>query len=68
MLICTPEGTLPTSPRAMERVEAALATCGVWPWEMFSVDNSSCGMAPLSVPEDGDVRWAQLKEVMMTGV
>ena len=55
-LICTPSGELPTGAEASERVDAALAACGIKRWEMFAVDNAACADAPLSVPASGDVR------------
>lgn len=59
-LICTPSGRLPEGPAAEARVDAALAACGIRRWEMYTVDNTQCGEAPLSVPDYGDVRWREL--------
>lgn len=59
-LICTPSGRVPEDPEATRRIDAALASCGIRPWEMYTVDNAQCDEAPLSVPDYGDVVWREL--------
>lgn len=38
--------------RHHQRIKLALEKCGIKPWELFSVDNSSCSSAPLGLPDD----------------
>lgn len=55
-LICSRTGAVPRGDEATQRIDAALAACGIRRWEMFEVDNCKCADAPLSVPRSGDTR------------
>eukprot|EP00892_Ulva_mutabilis_P006169 jgi/Ulvmu1/3924/UM018_0147.1 len=59
-LICTPTGRAPQGAAAQQRVDAALAACGIRRWEMYAVDNKQCTEAPLSVPDYGNIQWREL--------
>lgn len=59
-LICTPSGSVPEDPAAMQRINAALDRCGIRSWEMFDVNNDCCSDAPLSVPDYGFTDWREL--------
>jgi len=45
----TKDGTYPTEPDTLERLEAALDSAGIKPWELSFVDNSACAGAPLAM-------------------
>lgn len=59
-LICTPSGTAPDDPAAMQCINAALERCGIRAWEMFDVNNECCSDAPLCVPDYGSTEWRGL--------
>jgi hypothetical protein len=63
-LICTASGMMPEGAAALERVNGALALCGIRPWEMFQANNSNCGSAPLSVPPYGLTDWLALQDTI----
>jgi len=43
----TRDGSYPTAPDALQRLDAALGKAGIRPWELSFVDNSKCTGAPL---------------------
>ncbi|CAM8953752.1 unnamed protein product [Rhodiola kirilowii] len=49
-VLVSPDGSYP-SEKERDRLVSALDKCGIKEWELFNVDNCSCGGAPLGVPD-----------------
>ena len=47
-VFCTPDGEWPAE-KHWDRVNGALARCGIKLWELYQVDNSCCENAPLGL-------------------
>uniref|UniRef100_A0A7N0TUY3 VDE lipocalin domain-containing protein n=2 Tax=Kalanchoe fedtschenkoi TaxID=63787 RepID=A0A7N0TUY3_KALFE len=49
-VLVSPDGAYPTDSER-ERLVSALDKCGIKEWELFDVNNGSCGGAPLGIPD-----------------